>query len=370
MREDELGELGGVASEGAVGGSLSEAGATSSPISCLQERGEGEASVLLAGGGVAAPARQGRPDPSSEAALSRGGADQEAAVLSVHAIGELKISSARACGNGDGAFAAVHDPAAEEEGYGRALLAPADLERLKTVIAEGGFMTIEAVRAFVKQNTVKGGQTCAPDPEVMLLIDTRTNYRIFVAGDNVYTRGELLEHFPFEEFGTTPEAIFVQQEVGVFPPKNHAAEAPLGAACEFVARDVGDQEEFVRIEDLVGRAARRGYKPRRRAPTRVVKTKVFLGKARWEDFSMLKRFARIFQRLAGVPLLAGGGGPLAICDAEQTLARLARLARERQALAALEAKAEALQQKEEELRVREAALFRAPLPARDGAAAP
>jgi hypothetical protein len=305
--------------------------------------------------------------------------------------------------HGDRAFAAAYDPAAEEKEYSRALMAPADLARLKADIEEYGFMSIEQVRELVRQNTVKEtqearGETYAIDPEMMMQVDTRTNFRIFITGDNVYTREELFDHFPFEAFRTQPENVFVQQEVGVFPPKKWADpdKARGEDAYEYVARDLGDDEEFIMIEDLVGRAARKNYKMKR-APVRIVKTKVFLGKDKWEDFKTMKRFVKSFKTFVTPLMLEGGdssaraltylfggqparrGGPLAIQDeaglaaAQQRRERAAQ-AREQAALRALEAKAKALQEKEDELRRREEDLFRSlgldppARPARDFAA--
>lgn len=275
--------------------------------------------------------------------------------------------------NGDDYFTATeYDPALEEKEYSRSLLAKQDLAILKDELAENGFMTIAQVRSLVQQNCVKEtqearGETYAIDPEMMMQIDARINYRIFITGDNVYTREELLEHHPFENFQTSPEDVFVQQEVGVFPPKQHAMD---DAGYEYVARDLGDDEEFIMIEDLVGRAARANY-TMKREPIRIVKTKVFLGKEKWSDFTKLKRFVRSFKSfvapmmiasqggdakaakaLAGLFAAGPAGGPLALQDAEGV-----RQERERAALAALEAKARELQEREEELRAREAALY-------------
>lgn len=313
-----------------------------------------------------------RDDPSAEAAPYVN--DQTLAIIAPGA-------------NGDAAFAATeYDPALEEKEYSRSLLPEQDLDALKVDLSENGFMTIAQVRSLVQQNCVKEtqearGETYAIDPEMMMQIDARINYRIFITGDNVYTREELLEHHPFEKFQTAPENVFVQQEVGVFPPKQHAMD---GAGYEYVARDLGDDEEFIMIEDLVGRAARANYKMQR-APMRIVKTKVFLGKDKWSDFSKMKRFVRSFQSfvtpmliasrggdagaaksLAGLFAAGPAGGPLAIQDADG-----ARQESERAALAALEAKARELQQREDELQAREAALYKSlgldapPRPRRD-----
>lgn len=256
----------------------------------------------------------------------------------------------------------TYDPVRDDIEYCRALLSPKDLATLKDSVASDGFLTIEDVRALVATNTVKEtmearGEIYAVDPELMMQIDTRINFNVFIAGDNVYTREELFVHYPFDTFQTEPERVFVQQEIGVFPPKTNALKA---GEYDYAARDIDDEDEFIMIEDLVGRAARKNYKMRR-APLKIVKTKIFLGKQQWEDFSMMQRLVRVFRQFAG-PLLEGGealsfltgrGAPLALQDAGT-----AETERRIRAVAALEAKAAALKRKEEELRAREEALFR------------
>lgn len=299
------------------------------------------------------------------------------------------VVSPRPAQGGDGVVArprgaaAAYDPALEERDYSRSLMSPHDLALLKADIEGNGFMTIEGVRELIAANSAKEtqearGEIYAVDPELLMMVDTRTDFRVFIAGDNVYTREELFEHYPFEAFRTTPEDVFVQQEIGVFPPKLYAdpvAAATEGeAAYEYVARDLGDEEEFIMIEDLVGRAARKNYKMRR-APVRVAKTKVFLAKEKWDDFVAMGRFAKSYATfvaplmLAGgdaAPALAllfggvGGGGAAALQDAAGLALEREREAqgREQAALRALEEKARALQAREDELRRREEALFR------------
>lgn len=260
----------------------------------------------------------------------------------------------------------------EEREYSRALLSARDLRKLKADIQENGYMSIENVRGVLQQNTIKEsqearGENCMVDPETLITIDMRINYCVFIAGDNAYTRDELLEHYPFEALHSTPESVFAQQEIGVFPPKKYALESTDEGGVEYLSRDVGDVEEFIMIEDLVGRAARKNYKMKR-TPIKVVKTKIYLAKERWKDFQRIGKLARAVCQF--VPALEGSftdtvkalpgifgvslrrGEPLAIQDAEG-----ARLDRENAALAALETKARALKLQEDDLRRREVELY-------------
>lgn len=200
-----------------------------------------------------------------------------------------------------------YDRAREEAEYARSLLDEEELRELDEEIEKEGYMPIEKVRDLVLGNTAKGSvEAGGLDPEILALVDARVDYKIFIAGDNLYTREELYAHYPFHEFGIQPEAVFCQQEVGIFPPRKHA----LKEEFEYIARDAGDESvDFVMLEDMVGQASRRGYQMKR-PPLRVVKTKIYVGKERWEDFSLLQRFFRGATRVAAAQIACGGSGGL------------------------------------------------------------
>jgi hypothetical protein len=217
-----------------------------------------------------------------------------------------------------------YDPELEEREYSRALLGPEELAELKATIAREGFMAIGRVRAMAAQNTVKesmdaAGATYALEPELLMQIDVRIDYPVFIEGDTVYTREELLASYPFEDLGTAPEDVFAQQVVGVFPPRRWED----AGTYSFVARDLECEEPFEHTEDLVRRITRPEGAPQApvQGPLRVVKTKIFLGKEAWADFKSLHQTLRTFRRyLRPLMLGAGEGG------AHQGLARLLGLA--------------------------------------------
>jgi hypothetical protein len=190
----------------------------------------------------------------------------------------------------------TYNRAREDTEYARSLLSEIERAEVDAAIAAHGFLTVAEVRAIVAENTAKGSvETGGLDPEVLALLDARINYKVFIAGDNLYTREELCAHYPFHEFGVPPEAVFAQQELGVFPPRAGREEVP-----EYAARDAGDESlDFLLVEDLIGQATRPGYAPQRR-PSRVVKTKIYVGKERWDDFLHMQRFCRGAVRLASV----------------------------------------------------------------------
>ena len=251
------------------------------------------------------------------------------------------------------------DEAREEREFARSLLSEVERAQLREELRAEGFMPIDAVRTLIGQNSAKAsrhaeGEACLLDPEVIILVDTRIDYKIFATSDNVYTRKELYAAYPFQEFGVPPEAIFAQQEIGVFPAKKYALDA---TELEYVARDVGDETvDFVMLEDLVGRAARPTHADGRR-PLKVVKTKVYLGKERWDDFCQLHRMMRSIIRVGQVRQLGGSGGggllallagPKAGADAEPDPSSLRRREEELRRREAEQREREAEQRRREE----------------------
>ena len=79
----------------------------------------------------------------------------------------------------------VYDAGAEKREYCRSLLPAAELSLIEEEIKRSGFMTIEQIRELVASNSVKEnmdarGETYAIDPELMILIDARVNFPIFI----------------------------------------------------------------------------------------------------------------------------------------------------------------------------------------------
>jgi len=248
-----------------------------------------------------------------------------------------------------------HDLSNENEHFARSTLDAKQRQDLDETIAKEGYMAIDMVRQFVAKNASAAlTEASGLDPEMMMLIDARTNYKTFIVGDNIYTREELYDNFAFHELNVQPEAVFTQQEIGIFPAEQYAMNQ--NDLC-YVARDAGDETvEFITTEDMVGMATRRNYKLRREL-LRVIKTKVYVGKQPWRDFEALEQLARSSVRLKRFHCASGGGQGnffAALLGAPQSTTKLLTdpetLAAERQAREAEDARRAA------ELRVREAEL--------------
>lgn len=187
-----------------------------------------------------------------------------------------------------------YDPVVEEAEYSRSLLPPDALEQVKGET----FLSAADIRRVLEQNTnsrLTPEGVFVLDADLIFDIDIRTNRPMFILPDNtVHTREELVEAYPFDLFKTTPEEIFAQQELGVFPARAAALDP---TSKEYLVRDLGGGEgDFIMFEDLIGRYARENYEDRRPIE-KTVKTKVFLARDGWEDFLFTTKQVRATRRV-------------------------------------------------------------------------
>jgi len=163
----------------------------------------------------------------------------------------------------------VFDRDLDEAEYCRGLLPAEDRDM---------FLTPAEVRKIIIDNSVKESVISSIDPELMITIDSRMNFKLFIAGGEIYTREQLYEIFPFYEFNTQPEAVFASQIIGIFqkdgPP-------------EFLSRDADDDSVFYNIAGD-------------QLPVKVVKTKIYFGRERWDDFVLMHKMARGVSRVAQI----------------------------------------------------------------------
>lgn len=255
-----------------------------------------------------------------------------------------------------------YDAAEEERTYCRALLTREALAQVKAEVDEYGFWSVAEIRAFLEQNTTARRYTddgvFVLDAQVVREIDVRTDQCVFILPDNtVMSRAELLDQYPFEEFGQEPEEIFAQQEVGVFPAHVSFMDQ---TAKDYLVRDYGDDFEFIMLEDEVGRLVKGDKHVAYRPAEAVVRTKVFLARDGWEDFMTAVKHVRSMKRLLGNLAQRGRDA-----DGNLLLALLAPATRHGAGALALEhedgireRREAALRAREDELRRKEAELQR------------
>jgi len=201
----------------------------------------------------------------------------------------------------------IYDPEVEKRSYARSLLshdAEMDVDKLNRT---KGYMTISQVRDLLATNTVNGSvEAGGIDPEFMVQIDSRTNYKIFIAGDNVYTREELYDNFSFHELNVQPEGFFTAQEIGVFAPRK------AGDPYQYMARDADDETLVMTlVEDMLELEIRKNPRPAR-ALVRIVKTKIYIGKEQWDDFMSIQRTIRAVTRVTQARAAHGQSGGLGL----------------------------------------------------------
>lgn len=177
----------------------------------------------------------------------------------------------------------VYDKEHERKNGTASLLSDKDYDSLT-------YYTIEDVRYIVANDMSK--ETTVIDPELIVKIDQRIDYRIFISDGNVYTRDELFATYALQELGQLPEELFAQQLIGVFKD-------PHGYS--YIAKDEDDESlEFVSVRDLMTlremRKKNPDYEPRR--PDQVIFTKVYIAKEAWMDYLQIEELNRAQIRLA------------------------------------------------------------------------
>ncbi|MDF1729091.1 MAG: hypothetical protein P1U53_15225 [Sulfitobacter sp.] len=156
--------------------------------------------------------------------------------------------------------------------------------------APGKFEEIAEVREMLELNSQRESSgAMLIDPGLIFAIDCRLAFPIFVIGDGVFTRGEMLAKYPFEMFRLSPEKVLSQQEIGELT-------LPSGEVT-YLNRDVGSDEPF----EMPSFRTKRPEK----ASVRVAQSQIFLAGEAWDDFLHLAKSVRAAGRLRA----AGGALP-------------------------------------------------------------
>jgi hypothetical protein len=163
----------------------------------------------------------------------------------------------------------------------REFLTPEEIEEIESEEP----LTIEQARDFITQNSIKETEITdiILDPEIVLTIEPRVDFNIFITKDHIYTREELYKNYAFAEFGMTPEVVFTQQEIGMFEND------------EYAIRDVG-KSEFIVLSDMLNTSHRGASSGS--TPIKIAKTKFYIGRERWDDYILIHRMARGANTLA------------------------------------------------------------------------
>lgn len=159
----------------------------------------------------------------------------------------------------------------ENENFTRQLLTPEEKETIT-------ILSIKDVRNIITENTV-GDTYDKLEPELLIAIDSRINYNIYVVHDNIYTYEELCISFPFQEFNILPKSIFVQQIIVVFEDDKMEV--------------FNEGDPIISAYDMV-KIATDKIKSRDeiKQSKKIIKSKIFIGGEKWKDFLHLRGFFR------------------------------------------------------------------------------
>jgi len=119
------------------------------------------------------------------------------------------------------------------------------------------------------------------DPDLLITVDSRINYNIYIVEDNIYTYEELCTVFPFQEFNISPDSIFIRQIIIIFDDN--------------LVEVINDGDPIISTYDLVKLATANPdimTKEDIKKPIKIIKSKIFIGGEKWKDFLQLRGFFR------------------------------------------------------------------------------
>ena len=182
------------------------------------------------------------------------------------------------------------DAANDAVNYCRSLMTPEEVAILDGELKNDGIMPIDTVREFIASNTVKDSEfeheSTNFDAELILKLDVRINYNLYVVGKSVYNRKEIMERFPLEHFDKQPEDLLVQQEVAMMmDSETHKV--------IYTTRNYGHNEQFLEIGDRIRKIM--GKEPK----YQIVKSalsKIFIARSDWEGFIQIVKFTKNFKQ--------------------------------------------------------------------------
>ena len=174
------------------------------------------------------------------------------------------------------------------------LLSDEEYKDVQAYIKEFGYMPIQSIRHMLLNYNCKTDSYLNVDPSFLLIIDAYIDYPIFFAKNQVFTRQDLMEKFPFIEFNTVPEKIFKQQEIGAFVAKGEKEP-------QYEMRDISN-EPFMSTKDFVKSHIIKGYTNQKITSVKVT-TKIYAAKEEWDEFCLMKTFIKGFQNL--IPIEGG-----------------------------------------------------------------
>jgi hypothetical protein len=143
-------------------------------------------------------------------------------------------------------------------------------------------LEISAIRNIIIENSNRDSYDKI-DPDLLIAVDSRINYNIYIIEDNIYTYEELCTVYPFQEFNISPDSIFTRQIIIIFDDN--------------LIEVINDGDPIISTYDLIklGTATMANLEAAAKdikRPSKIIRSKIFIGGEKWKDFLQLRGFFR------------------------------------------------------------------------------
>ena len=167
----------------------------------------------------------------------------------------------------------------------RELLGEEDLSIVNKYVENHGYMTIGQVREHFAQNTKDDYRGIESDD--LMWIDLHIDYPIFITKDYIYNKDELTRTFPFDEFNTSPEKVFIRQQV-----------VRYSGTEDFWHQDITNTD-FTKVTDII-RKERCSSHAAAEVSVETALSKVYIGREEWKTFKLMKRLVSGMQNFLAI----------------------------------------------------------------------
>ena len=139
-------------------------------------------------------------------------------------------------------------------------------------------LTIEDIKTLFSMNENRYNLDNI-DPNLLIEIDSRINYNIYIVDDNIYSHDELCIAYPFQEFNILPSSIFIRQLIVLF--KNDSIEV------------INEGDQIITSTDTLNLVSQKIKTASEIIQAKkIVNSKIFVGKEKWKDFLQMSGFFR------------------------------------------------------------------------------
>jgi hypothetical protein len=164
----------------------------------------------------------------------------------------------------------------ENESFTRQLLS----EDEKSEILKTGLLTIDEVREIISQNHV-GDDYKNLDYEILVAIDSRIDYNIYIVDDNIYTYAEMYAIYPFKAFNIIPESVFNRKIIAFFKNEENNSEK---------IEVLNDGDVIISTYDIIKLSNKKKSHLLSYSIDKVIRSKIFIGDDKWRGFLNITEF--------------------------------------------------------------------------------